>query len=131
MYTINVRRNHFHSYPFPVHHGLHVFDGRRKALPVAKVDFDDFHGYDGTVDYIKDIADEYPDVYFGSIIASDLTTKRNFIRLFPRQYQALYLEGLIAAALTETGNIGVVSAFPGGQVIRRQAGFTLGVQDDA
>lgn len=80
---------------------------------------------------LKDIADKYPDVFFGSIIASDLTTKRNFIRLFPRQYQALYLEGLIAAALTETGNIGIVSAFPSVQVIRRQAGFYLGVQDAA
>ena len=78
-----------------------------------------------------DIADQYPDVYFGSIIASDLATKRNFIRLFPKQYQALYLEGLIAGALTETGNIGVVSAFPSVQVIRRQAGFTLGVMDAA
>lgn len=80
---------------------------------------------------LKDIADKYPDVYFGSIIASDLTTKRNFIRLFPRQYQALYLEGLIAGALTKTGNIGIVSAFPCVQVIRRQAGFFLGVQDAA
>jgi len=78
-----------------------------------------------------DIADQYPEVYFGSIIASDLSTKRNFIRLFPRQYQALYLEGLIAGALTETGNIGIVSAFPSVQVIRRQAGFILGVQDAA
>ena len=78
-----------------------------------------------------DIADKYPEVYFGSIIASDLSTKRNFIRLFPRQYQALYLEGLIAGALTETGNIGIVSAFPSVQVIRRQNGFILGVQDAA
>jgi basic membrane protein A len=80
---------------------------------------------------LEDIADQYPDVYFGSIIASDLSTKRNFIRLFPRQYQALYLEGLVAAALTETGNIGIVSAFPSVQVIRRQNGFILGVQDGA
>jgi basic membrane lipoprotein Med (substrate-binding protein (PBP1-ABC) superfamily) len=80
---------------------------------------------------LKDIADKYPDVYFGSIIASDLSTERNFIRLFPRQYQALYLEGLVAAALTETGNIGIVSAFPSVQVIRRQNGFILGVQDGA
>ena len=80
---------------------------------------------------LKDIADKYPDVYFVAIVASDLTTKQNFIRIFPRQYQALYLEGLIAGALTETGNIGVVSAFPSVQVIRRQAGFTLGVQDAA
>ncbi len=80
---------------------------------------------------LKDIADKYPDNYFVSIIASDLTTKQNFIRLFPRQYQALYLEGLIAGALTETGNIGIVSAFPSGQVGRRQNGFYLGVQDAA
>jgi len=80
---------------------------------------------------LKDIAEKYPDVYFGSIIASDLTTKQNFIRLFPRQYQALYLEGLIAGALTETGNIGIVSAFPCVQVIRRQNGFFLGVQEAA
>ncbi len=80
---------------------------------------------------LKDIAEKYPDVYFGSIIASDLSTERNFIRLFPRQYQALYLEGLLAGALTETGNIGIVSAFPSVQVIRRQNGFILGVQDAA
>lgn len=80
---------------------------------------------------LQEIAEKYPDVYFGSIIASDLTTKQNFIRLFPRQYQALYLEGLVAAALTETGNIGIVSAFPSVQVIRRQNGFILGVQDGA
>ena len=80
---------------------------------------------------LQEIAEKYPDVYFGSIIASDLTTDRNFIRLFPRQYQALYLEGLIAGALTETGNIGIVSAFPSVQVIRRTNGFVLGVQDAA
>jgi simple sugar transport system substrate-binding protein len=80
---------------------------------------------------LKDIADKYPNVYFASVVASDLTTKRNFIRFFPRQYQALYLEGLIAAALTRTGNVGVVSAFPNLQVFRRTAGFYLGVQDGA
>jgi basic membrane protein A and related proteins len=80
---------------------------------------------------LKDIADQYPDVYFASVVGSDVTTKQNFIRYFPRQYQALYLEGLIAGALTETGNIGIVSAFPVAQVSRRQAGFVLGVQDAA
>jgi basic membrane lipoprotein Med (substrate-binding protein (PBP1-ABC) superfamily) len=80
---------------------------------------------------LKEIADKYPDVYFVSIVASDVTTKPNFIRVFPRQYQALYLEGLIAGALTQTGNIGIVSAFPCVQVIRRTAGFYLGVMDAA
>jgi len=80
---------------------------------------------------LKDVADKYPDVYFASVIASDLTTKKNFIRFFPRQYQALYLEGLIAGALTQSGSIGIVSAFPSVQVARRQNGFYLGVQDAA
>ncbi len=80
---------------------------------------------------LKDIAPNYPNVYFASVIASDLSTEPNFIRFFPKQYQALYLEGLIAGALTQTGNIGITSAFPNVQVIRRQAGFILGVQDAA
>ena len=80
---------------------------------------------------LAEIAEKYPDVNFISIIASDPLTKDNFLRIFPRQYQALYLEGLVAGALTETGNIGVVSAFPSVQVIRRTAGFYLGVQDAA
>lgn len=80
---------------------------------------------------LEEITEEYPDVYFGSVVTSDLSANRNFIRYFPRQYQALYLEGLVAGALSETGNIGIVSAFPGVQVIRRQNGFILGVQDAA
>jgi basic membrane protein A and related proteins len=80
---------------------------------------------------LKDIADQYPDVTFVAIVASDVSTKDNFIRIFPRQYQALYLEGLVAGALTETGNIGIVSAYPNIQVIRRTAGFYLGVMDAA
>ena len=80
---------------------------------------------------LLDITEKYPDVDFMAVIASDPTTQPNFIRYFPRQYQALYLEGLIAGALTQTGNIGIVSAFPNVQVIRRTAGFYLGVQDAA
>ena len=32
---------------------------------------------------LKEIADKYPKVYLGSVVASDVTTKRNFIRFFP------------------------------------------------
>ncbi len=81
---------------------------------------------------LVDIADKYPDVYFGSIIASDLsTTDSNFIDCSRASIRRSYLEGLIAGALTESGNIGIVSAFPSVQVIRRQNGFILGVQDAA
>jgi basic membrane lipoprotein Med (substrate-binding protein (PBP1-ABC) superfamily) len=135
--------------------GAHDRAGKRIAEKSADVDyvFREEVGPDLTVPYAEEmiadganivvgnaefmgmplieIADKYPEVYFGSIIASDLSTKRNFIRLFPRQYQALYLEGLVAGALTETGNIGIVSAFPSVQVIRRQNGFILGIQDAA
>jgi len=111
--------------------------GPEEACPVAE-DFIKTKGANivvGNAEFmgmpLADIADDYPDVYFASIIASDLTTKRNFIRYFPRQYQALYLEGLIAGALTETGNIGIVSAFPCVQVCRRQSGFYLGIMDAA
>jgi basic membrane protein A len=78
---------------------------------------------------LKDIAGKYPDVYFGTVVASDLTTMPNFIRFFPRQDQALYLEGLVAGALTKTNVIGIVSAYPNIQVLHRQAAFVLGVQD--
>jgi basic membrane lipoprotein Med (substrate-binding protein (PBP1-ABC) superfamily) len=78
---------------------------------------------------LKDIAAKYPDVYFGTVVASDLSTMPNFIRFFPRQDQALYLEGLIAGALTKTNVIGIVSAYPNIQVFHRQAGFVLGVQE--
>lgn len=80
---------------------------------------------------LLDITEKYPDVDFMAVVASDVTQQPNFIRYFPRQYQALYLEGLIAGALTQTNNIGIVSAFPNIQVIRRTAGFYLGVQDAA
>ncbi|MCX7622820.1 MAG: BMP family ABC transporter substrate-binding protein [Thermomicrobium sp.] len=80
---------------------------------------------------LLDIVDKYPDKIFVAVTTSDLTTRPNFIRIFPRQYQSLYLEGLIAAALTKTGNVGIVSAYPNLQVLRRQAGFILGVQEAA
>lgn len=78
-----------------------------------------------------ELADRYPDLYFGTVIDSDLSSRANFIRFYPKQYQALYLEGLVAGALTQTGNVGIVSAFPAVQVLHRQAGFVLGVFEAA
>lgn len=80
---------------------------------------------------LMDIAADYPDTYFGTVVTAEMSQGNNFLRFFPRQYQALYLEGLIAAALTETGAVGIVSSFPTLQVHRRQAGFILGVQEGA
>jgi len=78
---------------------------------------------------LMDITEKYPDVYFGTTIVGDTRTERNFIRYFPRQYQAFYLAGLVAGAITKTGKIGEVSSVDCIQVYRRRAAFFLGVKD--
>jgi len=78
---------------------------------------------------LLDIVDDYPDVYFGTVIESTAERARNFIRFFPRQYQGFYMAGLVAGAVTKTNKIGMVSAFPVVQVHRRAAGFYLGIKD--
>jgi len=78
---------------------------------------------------LKGIADEYPDVYFLGNIGSDVTSKKNFLRYFPRQYQAMYLEGLVAGALTKTNKIGVSVGPYCVQNYRRMAAFYLGINE--
>ena len=75
------------------------------------------------------IADDYPDVYFLGIVGSDVSSKRNFLRLFIRQYQAMYLEGLIAGALTRTNKIGIAVGPKCVQNYRRMAAFYLGIKE--
>ncbi|MFQ6129416.1 MAG: BMP family ABC transporter substrate-binding protein [Candidatus Hadarchaeaceae archaeon] len=78
---------------------------------------------------LRGVADAYPDVYFLGNIGSDISTKRNFLRFFPRQYQAMYLEGLVAGALTETDKIGVAVGPAVVQNFRRMAAFYLGIKE--
>lgn len=75
------------------------------------------------------VAEEYPDLYFLGNIGTDISSRRNFSRFFPRQYQAMYLEGLIAAALTKTNKIGIAVGPACVQNYRRMAAFYLGIQD--
>ena len=75
------------------------------------------------------IADEYPDVYFLGIVGSDISSRRNFLRVFVRQYQAMYLEGLIAGAITRTNKIGIAVGPACVQNWRRMAAFYLGIKD--
>lgn len=78
---------------------------------------------------LKGIADEYPDIYFLGNIGSDVTTERNFLRFFPKQYQAMYLEGLVAGALTRTNKIGITVGPRVVQNFRRMAAFYLGIKE--
>jgi len=86
-------------------------------------------GYMGTP--FKEIADEFPDVYFviaDVIVDPELVAKRNILMYLPRHYQAVYLEGLVAGELSQTNNIGIVSAMPNVSAIMRQNAFFLGVK---
>jgi len=75
------------------------------------------------------IAGDYPDVYFTGIVGSDISSQRNFMRVFVRQYQAMYLEGLIAGAITRTNKIGIAVGPACVQNWRRMAAFYLGIKD--
>ena len=77
---------------------------------------------------IEEIYEQYPDVYFMGNIASDISKRgRNWIRYFGRQYQAQFLAGMVAGAITDSNAIGLVCAFPAVQVVRKVNAFTLGV----
>ncbi|RLG01884.1 MAG: BMP family ABC transporter substrate-binding protein, partial [Thaumarchaeota archaeon] len=75
------------------------------------------------------IAGDYPDVYFMGIVGSDVSSERNFVRVFIRQYQAMYLEGLIAGALTKSNKIGIAVGPACVQNFRRMAAFYLGIKE--
>ncbi|MCS6785384.1 MAG: BMP family ABC transporter substrate-binding protein, partial [Candidatus Caldarchaeum sp.] len=75
------------------------------------------------------IADEFPNVYFLGIVGSDVSSRRNFMRVFVRQYQAMYLEGLIAGAITRNKKIGIAVGPAAVQNFRRMAAFYLGIKE--
>ncbi len=78
---------------------------------------------------LADIYEDYPDVYFMGNIAGDISSGRNWIRYFSKEYQAVYLAGIVAGALTETNNIGMIGSFKCAQVCRRINAFALGIQE--
>ncbi|MEM3514730.1 MAG: BMP family ABC transporter substrate-binding protein [Candidatus Hadarchaeum sp.] len=75
------------------------------------------------------IHNDYPNVYFLGNIGSDLSRGGNYMRFFPRQYQAMYLEGLVAGALTKTNKVGIAVGPACVQNYRRMAAFYLGIKD--
>lgn len=83
----------------------------------------------GGVPAFHTVAKDYPDVYFFDTIGSDISSERNFSRYFIRQYQAMYLEGLVAGVLTRTNKIGVTVGPVCVQNYRRMAAFYLGIRE--
>lgn len=81
----------------------------------------------GYMDFMMNVANKYPDVTFYH--CSGYKTAANMSTYFGRIYQARYLTGLVAGAMTEANEIGYIAAHPIPEVIRGINAFTIGVRD--
>jgi basic membrane protein A and related proteins len=89
----------------------------------AKIVFTTSFGYmDGTVEAAK----KYPDVIFAH--ASGFKRAPNLLTYFADFYQLYYLNGMMAGALSKTGKLGYVGAFPISEVKRHINAFALGAR---
>jgi len=80
----------------------------------------------GFMDPTIKVAKDYPKVKF--MHCSGFKSSENVSNYFGRIYQARYLTGMVAGAMTKTNIIGYVAAFPIPEVIRGVNAFTLGVR---
>jgi basic membrane protein A len=89
----------------------------------AKVVFTTSFGFmDGTLA----VAKRYPNIIFGH--ASGFKRNHNMFTYMADFYQVYYLNGLLAGALTKSGKIAYVGAFPIPEVKRHLGAFALGVR---
>ena len=80
----------------------------------------------GFMDGTAEAAEKYPDVLF--FHCSGYTRDVNMGTYFADFYQLYYLNGLMAGALSPSGKLGYVGAFPIPEVIRHINAFTLGAR---
>ena len=80
----------------------------------------------GYMDPMMEAAKRHPDVVF--MHSSGFKTQPNAGTYFGRIYEARYLSGIVAGAMTKSNAIGFVAAFPIPEVIRGINAFTLGAQ---
>ncbi len=82
----------------------------------------------GFMDFMYEIADEYPDVIF-SHCSGYKNNGVNFNNYFGRIYQSRYLAGIAAGLKTETDKIGYVAAWPDNAEVNGGINaFALGIQ---
>ncbi len=81
----------------------------------------------GFGDGILAAAQRYPDVIFGW--GTGYLRSANVFTYMADFYQVYYLNGLIAAALSDSGSLGYVAAFPIAEVKRHINAFTLGARE--
>lgn len=101
----------------------------RDLIETEGADLVDSSWEPGGIPAFHTVSSDYPDLYFFDTVASDTSSERNFSRYFIRQYQAMYLEGLVAGALTKTNKIGAAVGPACVQNYRRMAAFYLGIKE--
>ncbi len=103
-------------------------DSERVIRNMARKGFDViFTTSFGYMDPTLKVAEEFPNVKF--MHCSGFKKSANMDNYFGRMYQARYLTGLVAGAMTKSNIIGYVAAFPIPEVIRGINAFTLGVRE--
>ncbi len=79
------------------------------------------------MDKTIEAAEKYPDIMF--FHCSGYKRRANVGTYFADLYQVYYLNGLMAGALTKTGNIGYVAAYTTPEVIRHINAFAIGAKE--
>ncbi|PIE56174.1 MAG: BMP family ABC transporter substrate-binding protein [Desulfobulbus propionicus] len=102
-------------------------DAERVILNMARKKFDlIFATSFGYMDPMLKVARQFPDTTF--MHCSGFKLADNMGNYFGRMYQARYLAGMVAGAMTTSNTLGYVAAFPIPEVIRGINAFTLGAQ---
>jgi len=103
-------------------------DSERVMTELAEQDCDIIFATSfGYMDFMLNVAEKYPDKVFYH--CSGYKTADNMSNYFGRIYQARYLTGLVAGAMTQNGQIGYVAAHPIPEVVRGINAFTIGVRE--
>ena len=102
-------------------------DSERVMLNMARKNYNlIFATSFGYMDPMLKVAKQFPEIVF--MHCSGFKTAPNMGNYFGRMYQARYLSGMVAGAMTKNKTLGYVAAFPIPEVIRGINAFTLGAQ---
>ena len=102
-------------------------DSERVILNMARKGYDVIFATSfGFMDPMLKVARKFPKIAF--LHCSGFKTAKNMGNYFGRIYQARYLSGMVAGAMTRSNVLGYVAAFPIPEVIRGINAFTLGAQ---
>jgi len=102
-------------------------DSERVIQNMARKGFDVIFATSfGYMDPMLNVAKKFPKTIF--MHCSGYKTAENMGNYFGRMYQARYLSGMVAGAMTKNNTLGYVAAFPIPEVIRGINAFTLGSQ---